>query len=80
MLKVVELSKLYKDKVAVDKVSLTFPDKGLVVVKGESGCGKTTLLNMLTALDFPTAGSVEFDGIEITLENGEDYRDRKSVV
>lgn len=74
MLKVVELSKLYKDKVAVDKVSLTFPDKGLVVVKGESGCGKTTLLNMLTALDFPTDGSVEFDGIEITLENGEDYR------
>lgn len=74
MLKVVELKKEFKDKVALGGVSLTFPDKGLVVIKGESGSGKTTLLNMLTALDYPTMGRVELDGVEITPQNGEDYR------
>lgn len=74
MLKVVQISKLYKDKVALNKVSIDFPDKGLVVIKGESGSGKTTLLNMLTALDYPTMGRVELDGVEITPQNGEDYR------
>ncbi|MDE7192014.1 MAG: ATP-binding cassette domain-containing protein [Clostridia bacterium] len=74
MLKVIGLSKAYNDKVALNDVSLTFPDKGLVIVKGESGSGKSTLLNLLTALDFPTSGKVEFDGLEITAQNGENFR------
>ena len=74
MLKVTEIGKEYEDKVALFDVSLTFPDKGLVIIKGESGSGKTTLLNLLTALDYPTRGKVEFDGVEITPKNSEHFR------
>ncbi|MDE6473958.1 MAG: ATP-binding cassette domain-containing protein [Clostridia bacterium] len=74
MLKVTDLCKEFKDKVALNDIDLTFPDKGLVIIKGESGSGKTTLLNLLTALDYPTRGKVEFDGVEITPKNSEHFR------
>jgi putative ABC transport system ATP-binding protein len=39
---------------------------------GPSGCGKTTLLNLLGALDTPTAGAITIDGVDIsTLSRGE---------
>jgi peptide/nickel transport system ATP-binding protein len=34
---------------------------------GESGCGKTTVARMLVGLERPTSGSMEFDGIDISL-------------
>lgn len=38
---------------------------GLVVVLGSSGCGKTTLLNLIGGLDFPSKGRIFFEGKEI---------------
>ncbi len=74
MLKAIGISKEYQDKIALNDVTLTFPDSGLVVIKGESGSGKSTLLNLLTALDYPTRGKIEFDGVEINAENSEKFR------
>ncbi|HEU4749818.1 MAG TPA: oligopeptide/dipeptide ABC transporter ATP-binding protein [Acidimicrobiia bacterium] len=37
---------------------------------GESGCGKTTLGRILVRLLEPTAGSISFDGVDITKLNG----------
>lgn len=37
----------------------------MVAVVGESGTGKSTLLHLLGALDRPTAGTVDFDGVNI---------------
>lgn len=37
-----------------------------VAVIGESGSGKSTLLNVIAGLDRPDAGSVRFDGIEVS--------------
>ena len=45
--------------VALNDVSLTIPDGQLVAIQGPTGGGKSTLLQMLGALDRPTAGSVE---------------------
>ncbi len=74
MLRVYEIGKEYDDKIALNGIDLTFPDKGLVIIKGESGSGKTTLLNLLTAHDYPTSGKITFDGVEINTKNSEKYR------
>jgi putative ABC transport system ATP-binding protein len=37
-----------------------------VAVTGESGTGKSTLLNLIAGLDRPDAGSIALDGVEIT--------------
>ncbi len=66
MLEVTNLTKVYKPKkgvpvVALDKVSLKFPEKGMVFLLGKSGSGKSTLLNLLGGLD-------KYDGGEIIIK------------
>jgi putative ABC transport system ATP-binding protein len=57
---------------AVDDVSFGLPRGRMVVIKGPSGCGKTTLLNLIGALDKPTAGSIVVDGTNVSEINGKD--------
>jgi putative ABC transport system ATP-binding protein len=47
---------------ALDGVSLSVEPGEFVSLVGRSGCGKTTLLNLAGAMDFPTSGSVLVDG------------------
>ena len=47
---------------ALDGVSLTLPDRGMVFILGKSGSGKSTLLNILGGLDSPDSGEVEAFG------------------
>ena len=47
-------------------VDLEIEEGTSVVITGESGCGKTTLLNLVAGLDSPTAGRVLVDGTEIS--------------
>lgn len=65
---------------AVDVVSFKLPRGKMVAIRGPSGCGKTTLLNLLGALDKPTAGTVMVDGIDVSEIHGKDeveYRLKK---
>ncbi len=45
----------------IDDVSLDLPSKGLVVLLGESGSGKTTMLNAISGLDKVDEGTITFD-------------------
>jgi nitrate/nitrite transport system ATP-binding protein len=59
------LGKSYGDKTVFERVSFTMERGEFVCVIGHSGCGKTTILNILAGLDHPTAGEAVMDGREI---------------
>ena len=51
---------------ALDDVSVDIDQGDVMVVIGPSGSGKSTLLRSLNLLEIPTAGSIIFDGVDIT--------------
>jgi len=51
---------------ALDGVSLAVEPGEFVSLVGRSGCGKTTMLNLAGAMDFPTSGAVTLDGQQTT--------------
>ena len=46
---------------ALHDVSFAFQPASITALLGRSGCGKTTLLNLAGAMDFPTSGEVLID-------------------
>jgi putative ABC transport system ATP-binding protein len=67
VIEVVELRKQYGGgKPVLDGISFTVKKQEFVTIYGKSGCGKTTLLNILGGLDRPTSGRIEIDGQDIS--------------
>jgi len=50
---------------ALKNVNMTVKTGEFASIIGKSGSGKSTLLSMLGALDIPTSGSIEVDGVDI---------------
>ncbi len=62
----VDLRKSYGSLEVLKGVSLAVDPGEFVCLVGKSGCGKTTLLSLLSGLEKPTQGRVSLDGKEIT--------------
>ena len=58
-----QVTRAFAENLALDKVSLTVPDKSFVVLLGPTGAGKTTTLRMVAGLDRPDSGDVIIDGV-----------------
>ena len=70
---------------ALKGVSLAFRENEFVSILGQSGCGKTTLLNIIGGLDVYTDGDLIINGRSTKDFRAADWdayrnRDRKSVV
>lgn len=80
MIEVSHLDKYYakgsqREVHAVRDTTLQLPDTGMVALFGASGCGKTTLLNIIGGLDRADHGSVTLDGARV-LPNATETRNR----
>ena len=65
MLKIKDLTKKFGKRVVLNKFDYTFPDTGIVLIKGENGSGKTTLLNLITLNDTNFDGEIIFGDLDI---------------
>ncbi len=65
---------------AVNHVDFSIQEGEFVVILGQSGAGKSTVLNMLGGMDKPTAGKIMIDGEEVSAMNDKqmsEFRARK---
>lgn len=67
-IKVIALTKRYKNLIAVDKLSLEIQRGELFSLLGVNGAGKTTTIKMLCCLTKPTGGDAFLGGFSITKE------------
>lgn len=60
------ISKSYGDHIVLDDLNLYIRENEFITLLGPSGCGKTTTLRIIGGFETPDAGSVVFDGKDIT--------------
>ena len=74
LIQVKDLKKYYKGEriKALDGVTVDINRGEVMVVIGPSGSGKSTFLRSLNLLEVPTAGSIIFEGVDITQKKGPD--------
>ena len=74
MLKVTKLNKYYhnpghKPLHIINNTTVEIPETGIIAVIGESGAGKTTLINTISGLDSFKNGTITFDDVKMSRYN-----------
>ena len=64
-IEVINLSKSYKSKQAVNNINFKINENEIVGLLGPNGCGKTTTIGMILGLLKPTSGQILINGIDI---------------
>lgn len=70
-------SKIYGNHVAVDRVNLSLLGGSILALLGRNGAGKTTALQMIMGLRYPTSGDIRIEGVSI--RSPDIHRIRKAV-
>lgn len=66
MIQIQHITKKFEQKTLFQDFSLDIPNGHFTVFAGKSGCGKTTLLNMVGGLEQPDAGKILVDGLDLS--------------
>lgn len=69
-----------KKLVAVDNVNFELYSGECLGIVGESGCGKSTIANLVTNLEAVTSGNIIYDNKDITHLKGEELRQNRKKV
>lgn len=59
------LTKKFKEKIAVNNIGLKIKEGELFALLGTNGAGKTTTIKMLSTLILPTSGEVKINGLDV---------------
>lgn len=60
-----KLTKVFKDKIAVNNIDLNIKKGEIFALLGTNGAGKTTMIKMLSTLILPSSGSIKINGLDI---------------
>jgi multiple sugar transport system ATP-binding protein len=66
-IELIDITKKYKDAVAVDRLNLHIKDNEFFVLFGPAGAGKTTTLKTIAGIEFPQEGLVKIGGEIVNL-------------
>ena len=69
MIEINDLSKKYKNTLAVKNITFKIKKNTIIGLLGPNGCGKTTTIGMMLGLIKPSSGSVFINGKNIENEN-----------
>ncbi len=67
-----DIAKRYHEHIVYRDLNAQFQTSERVALLGRSGCGKTTLLNLISGIDLPDAGTIHIKGEDITALNETD--------
>lgn len=70
----------YSEKVIIDDLQITIPDKKITTIIGANGCGKSTLLKAMTRIIPHQKGSIIFDGKEIVKEHTKQLAKKMAIL
>ena len=65
-------------QIAVNHADFSIEEGEFVVILGQSGAGKSTVLNMLGGMDIPTSGKVVIDGMEVSAMKDKELSDYRA--
>ena len=75
LLELRNVSKVYGELKALDRVNIRVDQGEWVAIMGPSGSGKSTMMNIIGCMDKPTSGEVLLDGADISRESSKRLTD-----
>lgn len=66
LLEIRNMTKAYGDHIVLENINIDVRQGEVIAIIGPSGCGKSTFLRSINLLEVPTAGTISFEGTNIT--------------